>query len=222
MSGFLRRGKVRYSLPNICFAILMVVFTMLLTACDSGVDKPDNIPAGYKVAEGNGVALALPAGWTVMPVSVADFQRTAAELAQSNPGMAARLEEMSSAIQQDTLRLAAYHEDGLTNVNITVEKVPGIQTTKAQAAATNDGLTELGYTLISSEEVQVNGEDAIRSDLQITLSRGDGSYITMRLVQFTLVVGSTAYSISFGTPDYRYAEMSDELTSIVSTFYTVD
>jgi len=220
LAGEARRGFVCGSDLLVCLIFFFLI--TILAACSSGVDKPDNMPSGYTVAQGKEVALALPAEWTAVPVTGADFQRTADQLGAANPAMAERLQSMAAAIDDDTMRFAAFHEDGITNVNITAEKVPALQSVEEQASATTRGLEQLGYTLLASQEIQINGEEAIRSDFRITLNRGNSSAITMMLVQYTLVTGSTTYSISFGTSDYRYGEMLDEFSSIVSTFHTVD
>lgn len=201
---------------------LLLLLVMLLAACGGKVDAPQSFPAGYTVAKGNEVALALPADWVAVPVSRQDFVQMANKFRDTNPALAQRMDDMAAELDEDTLRLAAFHDNGTTNVNIAAQGVSLFESLDNHAAANRRGLENVGYEILTTDEVSLNGQNAARTTAQIRLNTGNDTSLTMMLVQYTLIVGSTAYSISFGTPSYQYDEFENEFQEIANTFHTVD
>jgi hypothetical protein len=199
------------------FIFLLVIF---LSACTGGLDKPDSFPAGYTAVEGDRVGLALPERWTSSRPKPEDFRAMADQFRETNPALAAHIDEMSREIQDDTLRLVAYHQDGITTMNVAAERT--YQSLEAQTQANQGGLETAGYRIIDESKVTINSHDASRLVAEITINQLDGTTLTMALVQYTLTAGGRSYSISFGTPAYALEDFEEEFQQVANTFYTVD
>jgi hypothetical protein len=136
--------------------------------------------------------------------------------------MADRLQAMSESIDENTLRFAAYAGDGWTSLNIATEAIPLPLGLEEQAAATRDGLAALGYQILKTERVSINGQAAERLIAEIAVTLNDGTVLDMSLLQYTLVTGGRAYSLSFGTPSHRLYEFLPTFELIADTFHTLE
>ncbi|MFP4321857.1 MAG: hypothetical protein ACLFTK_05325 [Anaerolineales bacterium] len=194
----------------------------LLAACSGGVAPPETIPAGYTVFEGDGVGLGLPPGWQGMRPTADDFRAIASNIAQNNPNMSARLAAMSEDVDDDTVRLIATGPEPLISVNITTEAVPPFWNANAQASQNRDGLQDIGYEIIETGETTLNGQAAALTQAEIAIRQTDGGRVRMRIVQYTLVVGARAYSITFGAPSAWLDDYRAEFQQLAETFHTVD
>ncbi|HLA41961.1 MAG TPA: hypothetical protein VJZ27_00915 [Aggregatilineales bacterium] len=220
MSEITEHYDMKTAFPR--FMGYLFALTILLSACGGGIDAPETLPADFTVAQGDRVALAIPAEWTAIQPTPEDFRAVADRLRNSNPLLATKIDDMAKEIRDDTLRLAAYHADGYTNLNIAAERAAFFQTAEVHAAANRDGLKEVGYEILETASVEINGQKAARTEAEIRLFTPQGEPYTFRLLQYTLVSGGTAYSISFGTPAIYYAEFESQFEQIASTFYTFD
>lgn len=202
---------------------LFLLILFFLAACRGGIDPPKNIPSGYTVAQGDRVALALPPGWTAVPVSPEDFVQLGKDLEQTNPILAARMDEMSEAIKDDTLRFWANHDTQPVTVNIAAESIPVFDTLENHAQANRTGLEKAGFQILDTGTVKINGKKAAYTRAQYMLAvDANSGRMTWVVIQYTMIDSGTAYSISFGTPDYLLGEFLPVFEDIVNTFHTVD
>lgn len=202
------------------FSLWLVV--LILAACSSSIDPPASFPADHTLREGDRVAVALPEAWVHTVPKASDYQDVANSLREQNPSVAAQMDEMATELGDDILRFFAVYNDGFTTMNITSERLPPTQNTAAQANANRRGLENFGYTILEESRVEINDQTFERTEAQILVTRQDGTPLTMMLVQYTIVKGSRAYSISFGTPKPFLAELESDFAQIVSTFHTIE
>ncbi len=203
-------------------AVWLGALLLSLVACGGSIDAPEQLPPDYQLVRGDGVALALPPDWQGFDPSPEDFRAVAASVADQNPGMAGRLEAMSAEIQDDTLRFIGLAPDGLTTVNVTSEGVPPFWNANAQASQNRDGLRDTGYDILHTDETTLNGQTAARTLAEIRVRQRDGARRAITIVQYTLVVGGRAYSLTFGTPSATYDDYAAQFDRIAQTFHTLD
>ena len=201
---------------------LLIVLLVLLAACGGGVDAPDDLPQGYSLVRGDHVGLALPPEWVAMQPTAEDYRAMVERVSQNNVPMSARLQDLAAAIDDDTLRLAAFHEDGYTNLNIAAQGAVPLEGVADRAAANRRGLENVGYRIVETDTVEINGKEAARTLARIQIVTSGGDLLDWTLLQYTLIAGGQAYSISFGTPRVYYAEHWAEFERIASTFHTLD
>gem|GEM_PF-5768569 len=200
----------------------LLLYSIVLGACSSSIDPPANIPADYTLQEGDGVAVAAPADWVSFVPTDEDYQAVADTLRNTgNDMLANRIDNMAQDLADGTFLIAAFHDDGITSFNITSESVPPFINTARQATDNRRGLEDFGYTLLEDTAVEINGNTFERSEFEITLSQSNGSTLTMVLLQYTIVTGNRAYSVSFGTPRYSYADFEPDFEQIIRTFHTI-
>ena len=204
------------------WSVLAALMLMLLAACGGNLDAPDDLPQGYTLVEGDRVGLALPSDWTAMQPTVEDYRAMVERVSQNNLPMAARLQDLAAAIDDDTLRLAAFHEDGFTNLNIAAQGTLPLQSVADRAAANRSGLEAVGYRIMETGTTEINGKEAARTVASIQIATSSGDVLDWVLLQYTLVTGGQSYSISFGAPRTFYFEYQSEFERIASTFHTLD
>lgn len=195
---------------------------LFLVSCGGGIDPPKNVPPDYSLHEGNKVALALPSAWTSTPVSAEDFVKMAEKFRNTNPELAARMEEMSKEIKTDTLRFWANHNTDPVTVNIAVENVPVFDKLENHAQANREGLEETGFEILETDTTELNGKKAAYTKAVISVKVDDTNRLNWMLIQYTLLDGGKAYSVSFGAPQYLIDQYEPIFAEIADTFHTVD
>jgi len=198
---------------------LGLLLALFLAACGGGI-APPNLPADYTLSTGDRVALGLPPTWVAVRPTVEDFRAVADHLRLGNPALADHVEEMGRAIEADTLRWAAYHPDAITSANVTAQRISPLESLQRHADANRVGLGKAGYQILEESSVTLGGRRYARTEAVINLQNADGSPRRMMLLQYTTLVGDTAYSISFGTSSYRYPVFEHEFDQIAATFHT--
>jgi hypothetical protein len=199
-----------------------MLMALLLVACGGGIAPPDDLPPGYSLVRGDRVGLALPDEWAAMQPTVEDYRAMVERVSQNNQPMAARLQQLAAAIDDDTLRLAAFHDDGFTNLNITAQGAVPLEGVADRAAANRRGLENVGYRIIEADAVEINGKDAARTVASIQLVTSSGDLLDWTLLQYTIITGGQAYSISFGAPRVYFVEHQAEFERIAGTFHTLE
>lgn len=207
----------------ICSIALWVLAATALVACGGGDLAPpsaNTLPSDFVLVEGDRVGMAVPEDWTVIDPTADDFGTVAGNVAANNPAMANRLNDMADNIDDDTLRLAAYHPDGFTSVNITAQSIPFVETTEGHASRNRRGLQALGYVILETDTVTINGAEAAQTLAEIEITNPDGAPLQVRLLQYTVLLGSRAYSLSFGAARFDYNAMRPIFEQIAETFFT--
>ena len=202
----------------------MILFSLviLLSACGGSIDTPETLPAGYTLAEGDRVAIALASNWRAVPVTSQDFAATGDYLRQTNPRLAAKVDEMAQEIHADTLRLAAYHNSGTATLNIAAERAPGLTTASAVAEANRRGLENFGYRIDRTWTTSFGKRKVEATEAYIMLDTTAGKQIRMGLIQYTLVGGGAAYTISLGAPAHQIDDLRAEFEQMAQTIHTVN
>jgi hypothetical protein len=157
-----------------------------------------------------------------MQPTAEDYRAMVERVSQNNPAMSARLQDLAAAIDDDTLRLAAFHEDGFTSLNIAAQGALPLEGVADRAAANRRGLEAIGYRIVESGTAEINGKEAARTLARIQIATSSGDLLEWVLLQYTVIAGGQAYSISFGSPRGLFAEHQAEFERIASTFHTPD
>jgi hypothetical protein len=178
---------------------------MVLSAVACSDDKKaptTTAPAGFTVANSakEGFALAVPAEWTQIPLSInpADFDKTANALRLENPKLASILNQ-ARVLGQAGGKFMAVAKDGVANVNLTVDK-PKEKTVEEIVTASIEGLKDFQATNINQEPATLNGKPAIKLTFRLPVTTDNGIVPTDE-VQHYLLDHKKAYILTVaGTP----------------------
>jgi hypothetical protein len=173
---------------------------MILTAVACGGDKKAptiTAPEGFTVASNDkeGFALAVPADWTVIPLSLnpADFDADANRLRLENPKLASILNQARRLGQSGGLFMAVA-SDGVANVNLTAddpdEKNLAEVITKSKAA-----LGDFGATNFAEEQATLAGQPATKLTFRLPVETDNGTVPTDE-IQYYMLKGKKAYILT--------------------------
>lgn len=165
---------------------------LTLVACSDDPKAPTiTAPAGYTVAANDkeGFALAVPAEWTVIPLSLnpADFDPEANRLRLANPKLASILNQARKLGQSGGLFMAVT-PDGKGSVNLTADK-PKEKTLDEVVTASIAGLTDFGATNIAREPATLSGKPAVKLAFRIPVETDDGLIPTDEIQHYMLEDG---------------------------------
>ncbi len=161
-----------------------------LVACGGG-DKAapaTTAPDGYKVESDakEGFALAVPADWTRIPLSInpADFDKDANALRLANPKLASILNQ-ARVLGQSGGKFMAVAPDGVASVNLTADK-PKEKTVEEIVTASVEGLKNFEATNIVQEPATLAGKRAIRVTFKLPVDTDTGPKPTDEVQHYLL------------------------------------
>ena len=183
-------------------AIALALMILTAVACSEDKKAPTiAAPEGFTAAgnDKEGFALAVPADWTVIPLSLnpSEFDPTANSLRLANPKLASILNQARTLGQSGGLFMAVA-KDGVNNVNMTADK-PKEKTLAAVVAASKTGLTDFQATNIAEEPATVAGQPAIKLTFRIPVVTDNGTVPTDTIQYYTLR-NKKAYILTVAAP----------------------
>ncbi len=199
-------------------ALVVVVLgsVSLLAACSSEKEPPETTaPAGFTVfGDGkNGFAIAYPSDWQRIPLTddLDDFNRTANSMRLENSKLAGAL-VIARSVSQSGGTFMAVDSEGTSMVNLTVYKAQE-DTLAATADAAKAGLTQRGATDVTSEQITVAGEPAIRVRYKLPVTTDEGS-VTLSQTQYYVLKDKKAYILTVIGDDTANADTIAETLRI--------
>lgn len=179
-------------------AAALVLMVLSAVACGDDKKAPTTTaPAGFTVASSakEGFALAVPAEWTQIPLSInpADFDKTANALRLKNPKLASILNQ-ARVLGQAGGKFMAVAADGVANVNLTVDK-PKEKTVEEIVTASIEGLKNFQATNINQEPATLDGKRAIKVTFRLPVETDNGTVPTDE-VQHYLLDNKKAYILT--------------------------
>lgn len=189
-----------------------MIFTAV--AC-GGDDKAPTItaPDGFQVGSNakEGFALAVPADWTIIPLSLnpADFDADANRLRLENPKLASILNQARKLGQSGGLFMAVA-KDGVANVNLTADK-PKEKTLADVVAASKTGLTDFGATNIGEEQATMAGQPATKLTFRIPVETDSGTVPTDE-IQYYMLKSKKAYILTVASAPTVAGTIAGSLT----------
>ena len=164
----------------------MIIFGV---ACGDDPKAPAiTAPDGFQVAANDkeGFALAVPADWTQIPLSVnpAEFDPEANRLRRENPKLASILNQ-ARILGQNRGIFMAVAPDGVANVNLTVDK-PKEKTVEEIVTASIAALTDVQATNFSQEPATLSGKPAVRLRFRLPVQTDSGPISTDEIQHYLL------------------------------------
>jgi hypothetical protein len=174
-----------------------------LVACGDDPKAPTiTAPAGYQVGSNDkeGVALAVPSDWTVIPLSInpAEFDPEANRLRRENPKLASILNQ-ARILGQNKGVFMAVAPDGVANVNLTVDK-PKEKSVNEIVTASIAALTDVQATNIAQEPTTLSGKPAVKVSFRLPVQTDSGPIPTDEVQHYLLEDGKAYILTVAGAP----------------------
>lgn len=176
----------------------------------SGTSTPaPDVPEGFELMEGDGVAMATPAGWEL--IDAADVAMGGEQFSQAFPDAPPEMVEQGmNMFEQGAVLVAFDFSDPAFASNVNVIKIPGeapLGLIKDQAA---QQLATLGGEVIETGRVDVAIGEALRIEYTLDVASPDGSSVPARGVQFYVPAGGSTYIVTV-TMGSGSAALADQL-----------
>ena len=170
-----------------------------MAACGGDKKAPTTTaPDGYSVVQDakDGFAIAVPSTWTLIPLSQnpAVFDKSANDLRLQNPKLASILVQARTLGQSGGIFMAVA-PDGLTNVNLTVDK-PKEKTVDQIVTASVAALKDVQATNIAQAPATVSGQPAVKVTFHLPVQTADSGAIPADEVQHYLLHSKKAYILT--------------------------
>jgi hypothetical protein len=183
-------------------ALCLMLVTLVACSDDEKAAPTTTAPDGFTVMSDakEGFALAVPADWTMIPLSndPEEFNRNANALRLENPKLASILNQ-ARILGQSGGKFMAVTRDGVGSVNLTVDK-PKEKSLQEVVRNSIAALTQFGATNVAEEAATVDGRPAVRLTFRLPVETDDGVKPTDEVQHYVLEDGK-AYILSvLGAP----------------------
>jgi hypothetical protein len=162
---------------------------------DGGTPPAADVPEGFTLADGDGVAMATPVGWEV--IDAADASMGAEQFSDLFPDAPPEMVEQGLNVFEQGAVLVAFDfgaSDFSSNVNVI--KVPGEAPLGVVEGQAEQQLGTLGAEVVDSGVVDVALGEALRIEYTIAVAAPDGSSVTAEGVQYYLPHDGSTYIVT--------------------------
>jgi len=196
----------------------------LLPSGDTAGATPSDVPEGFQIFDGsaNGFAIALPAEWLAIDVTIGDQESIAVELETLlPPEIAATLSANYVQNRRTTasgfggLVMVAFAATGDPSLNVTVSPRARDDTLEFEEVRIREGMESSGATVESVERLELSGRAASRIVTLFSFETND-----VELVQYVILGENLTYNISLNSSEPGAADTL--FSQIINTFTLAD
>jgi len=175
---------------------------------DTTTPRPD-APEGFALVEGDGVVMAIPAGWEL--IDAADAAMGSDEFTRAFPDAPPEMVEQGMNVFEQGAVLVAFDLSGgefASNVNVI--KIPGEAPLGLIEDQATQQLAAIGGEVVESGIVDVAIGEALRVEYTLAVAAPDGSSTPAQGVQFYVPSSGSTYIVTVST-DAETAGVADEM-----------